>query len=52
MGEWIPLRLLRLLEHLAVLIKAEYLLCGSCIQPKKQFKVLIIGILKEKDSFY
>ena len=28
------------------------LLCGSCIQPKKQFKVQIIGILEEIDSFY
>ena len=31
--------------------KAEYLLCGSCIQPTKQFKVQIIGILEEIDSF-
>ena len=30
----------------------EYLLCRSCIQPKKQIKVQIIGILEEKDSFY
>ena len=29
----------------------RYLLCGSCIQPKKQFKVQIIGILEEIDSF-
>ena len=29
-------------------IKADYLLCGSCIWPKKQFKVQIIGILEEK----
>ena len=29
--------------------KAEYLLCGSCVQPKKQFKVQIIGILEEID---
>ena len=28
------------------------MLCGSCIQPKKQFKVQIIGILEEIDSFY
>ena len=33
-------------------IKAEDVLCGSCIQPKKQFKVQIIGILEEIDSFY
>ena len=33
-------------------IKAENVLCGSCIQPKKQFKVQIIGILEEVDSFY
>ena len=31
-------------------ITAEYLLCGSCIQPKKQFKVQIIGILDEMDK--
>ena len=29
-------------------IKAEYLLCGSCIRPKKQFEGQIIGILEEK----
>ena len=28
------------------------MLCGSCIQPKKQFKIQIIGILEERDSFY
>ena len=28
------------------------MLCGSCIKPKKQFKVQIIGILEEIDSFY
>ena len=28
------------------------MLCGSCIQAKKQFKVQIIGILEEIDSFY
>ena len=28
------------------------MLCGSCIQLKKQFKIQIIGILEEKDSFY
>ena len=28
------------------------MLCGSCIQPKKQLKVQIIGILEEIDSFY
>ena len=28
------------------------MLCGSCKQPKKQFKVQIIGILEERDSFY
>ena len=33
-------------------MKAENLLCGSCIQPKKKFKVQIIGILQEIDSFY
>ena len=33
-------------------IKAEDVLCGSCMQPKKQFKVQIIGILEEIDSFY
>ena len=34
-------------------MKAEYLLCGSCIQPKKkQFKVQIICILEEIDPFY
>ena len=27
------------------------MLCGSCIQPKKQFKVQIIDILEEIDSF-
>ena len=27
------------------------MLCGSCIQPKKQLKVQIIGILEEIDSF-
>ena len=26
--------------------------CGSCIQPQKQFRVQIIGILEEIDSFY
>ena len=33
-------------------IKAEDVLCGSCMQPKKQFKVQIIGILEEIDSVY
>ena len=33
-------------------MKAEYLLCGLCIQHKKQFKVQIIGILEEIHSFY
>ena len=33
-------------------IKAEYLLWGSCKQPKKQLKVQIIGILEKIDSFY
>ena len=28
------------------------MLCGSCIQPKKQLKFQIIGILEEIDSFY
>ena len=28
------------------------MLFGSCIKPKKQFKVQIIGILEEIDSFY
>ena len=33
--------------------KGGYLMCRSCItQPKKQFKVQIIDILEEKDSFY
>ena len=32
-------------------IKAEYLLCGSCLQPKKQLKVQVIGILEDLDSF-
>ena len=30
----------------------EYLLFGSCIQPKKRSKVQIIGILEEMDSFH
>ena len=28
------------------------MLCGSCIQPKKQFNVQIIGVLEEIHSFY
>ena len=28
------------------------MLCLSCIQPKKQFKVQIIGMLEEIDAFY
>ena len=31
---------------------AEYLLYGSCIQPKKQFKAQFIGILEDIDSPY
>ena len=34
------------------LTKAEYLLCGPCIQPKKQFKVQIIAIFEEIDPLY
>ena len=30
----------------------KFLLCGSCIQPKKYFKVQIIGIFEKIDSFY
>ena len=33
------------------LLEVGYLLCGSRIQPKKQFKVQIMGILEEIDSF-
>ena len=33
-------------------IKAKYLPCESWIKPKKQFKVQIIGLLEEIDSFY
>ena len=33
-------------------VKVEYLLCGSCIQPKKELKVQIIGILEEINFYF